>query len=67
MTHDLTQAGLAPQPDTARPAVKGGSNVQEHAPSNSDVGARPTKHFVIRSFACAFYSANPVAAILVGP
>ena len=34
--------------------TKNGGNVQGHAPSNNDVGAMPTKHFVIQSCACGF-------------
>ena len=34
--------------------TKKGGNVQGHAPSNSDVGAMPTKHFVIQTCACGF-------------
>ena len=47
--------------------TKNGSNVQEHAPSNSNVSARLTKHFVSQSYVCEFYSANQAATILVGP
>ena len=41
--------------------------MQGHAPSNSNVGARSTKHFVNQSFACEFYPVDRASTMLVGP